>query len=75
MRRVLFRETPLHLGHCHNILGLTAMGGTVMPPVSAFWPRPKTIDEMVTYPAARALDLSGIEVEIDDRRKEDQFGR
>jgi len=68
---VLFRETPLHLGHCHNMLRLTEMGGIVMPPVPAFYPKPKTIEEMVTYTAARALDLFYIEVEIDGRWKDD----
>ena len=43
---VLFRETPLHLGHCRNMLRLTEMGGIVMPPVPAFYPRPKSLDEM-----------------------------
>lgn len=67
---VLFRETPLHLGHCRNMLQLTEMGGIVMPPVPAFYPKPKTIDEMVTYTAARALDLFDIDVEIEGRWKE-----
>lgn len=72
---VLFRETPLHLGHCHNMLRLTEMGGIVMPPVPAFYPRPKSIDEMVTYTAARALDLFDIEVEIEGRWKDQQVGK
>jgi 4-hydroxy-3-polyprenylbenzoate decarboxylase len=67
---VLFRETPLHLGHCHNILRLTEMGGIVMPPVPAFYPKPKTINDMVTYTAARALDLFDIDVQIGGRWKE-----
>ena len=72
---VLFRETPLHLGHCHNMLRLTEMGGIVMPPVPAFYPRPKSIDEMVTYTAARTLDLFDIEVEIEGRWKDQQVGK
>ncbi len=71
---VLFRETPQHLGHCHNMLRLTEMGGIVMPPVPAFYPRPKSIDEMVTYTAARTLDLFDIEVEIEGRWKDQQVG-
>jgi 4-hydroxy-3-polyprenylbenzoate decarboxylase len=67
---VLFRETPLHLGHCHNMLRLTEMGRIVMPPVPAFYPKPKTIDDMVTYTAARALDLFDIDVQIGGRWKE-----
>ena len=66
---VLFRETPLHLGHCHNMLRLTEMGGIVMPPVPAFYPKPKTIDEMVTYTAARVLDLFDLDVLANGRWK------
>lgn len=68
---VLFRETPLHLGHCHNMLRLTEMGGIVMPPVPAFYPKPQTIAEMVTYTAARALDLFDLEIEIEGRWAKD----
>jgi 4-hydroxy-3-polyprenylbenzoate decarboxylase len=66
---VLFRETPLHLGHCHNMLRLTEMGGIVMPPVPAFYPRPKTLDEIVSHTAARALDLFDLEIPSDGRWK------
>lgn len=66
---VLFRETPLHLGHCHNMLRLTEMGGIVMPPVPAFYPRPTTIDEMVTHTAGRVLDLFDLDIPLDGRWK------
>ncbi len=66
---VLFRETPLHLGHCHNMLRLTEMGGIIMPPVPAFYPRPKSLDEMVTHTAVRALDLFDLDIAVDGRWK------
>jgi 4-hydroxy-3-polyprenylbenzoate decarboxylase len=66
---VLFRETPLHLGHCRNMTQLTEMGGVVMPPVPAFYPMPKSIDDMVTHTAARVLDLFGLDIEIEGRWK------
>jgi flavin prenyltransferase len=65
----LFRETPLHLGHCRNMAQFTEMGGIVMPPVPAFYPMPKTIDDMVTHTAGRVLDLFGLDVEIVGRWK------
>lgn len=67
---VLFRETPLHLGHCHNMLRLTEMGGIVMPPVPAFYPRPQTIDEIISFTAARVLDLFDIEIAVNGRWKD-----
>ena len=58
---VMLRETPLHLGHCRNMVAVTEMGAIVMPPVPAFYPMPETVDDIVTYTAARALDLFGVD--------------
>ena len=62
-RRVilLLRETPLHLGHIKSMAAATEAGAIVMPPVPAFYARPKNIDEMVEHTVGRALDLFGIE--------------
>jgi 4-hydroxy-3-polyprenylbenzoate decarboxylase len=63
-RRVilLVRETPLHAGHLRAMLGATEMGAVVMPPVPAFYTRPRTIQDIVDQTAARALDLFDIGV-------------
>lgn len=62
-RRVvlLFRETPLHAGHIAIMERATLNGAIVMPPVPAFYHRPKTIDDIVTQTVGRALDLFGVE--------------
>ena len=59
---LLFRETPLHLGHIELMANVTRFGAIVMPPVPAFYTRPGTLEEIATQTAARALDLLGIEV-------------
>ncbi|MGF6227886.1 4-hydroxy-3-polyprenylbenzoate decarboxylase [Inquilinus ginsengisoli] len=61
-RRVvlLFRETPLHAGHIALMQQATLNGAVIMPPVPAFYHRPKTIDDIVTQTVGRALDLFGI---------------
>ncbi len=59
---LLARETPLNLAHLRNMVAVTEMGGIVMPPVPAFYQRPRTIDELVDATVARALDLVGIVV-------------
>jgi flavin prenyltransferase len=59
---LLFRETPLHLGHLRNMLAATEAGAIVMPPVPAFYGRPRSIDELVTNTACRALDLFDLDV-------------
>ena len=68
---LLFRETPLQLGHIRNMLAVTEAGGIVMPPVPAFYGRPTSIDAMVPATVGRALDLFGIETGRLERWGED----
>ncbi|RLI85132.1 MAG: aromatic acid decarboxylase [Archaeoglobales archaeon] len=60
---LLIRETPLHLGHLKTLLRLAEMGATIMPPVPAFYIKPKSIDEIVNYTVYRVLDLLGVDVD------------
>lgn len=59
---LLFRETPLHLGHVELMEKVTRYGGIVMPPVPNFYTRPTSVDDIVTQLAARALDVLGVPV-------------
>lgn len=54
---LLARETPLHLGHLRNMVAVTEMGATVMPPVPAFYHRPQSVADIVDHIARRAIDL------------------
>ncbi len=65
-RRVvlLFRETPLHAGHIALMDQATRNGAIIMPPVPAFYSRPKTVDDLVQQTVGRALDLFGIDAHI-----------
>lgn len=58
---LMLRETPLHLGHLETMTRLTRMGAIIMPPVPAFYARPRNLDEMITHSTARALDLFDID--------------
>jgi 4-hydroxy-3-polyprenylbenzoate decarboxylase len=58
---LMVRETPLHLGHLRAMTAVTEMGAIVMPPVPAFYAKPKTLEDMVDHSVGRALDLLGIE--------------
>ena len=60
---ILFRETPLHLGHLKTLLRLAEMGAIIMPPVPAFYTHPKTIDDIVDHTIHRVLDLLGLDIE------------
>jgi 4-hydroxy-3-polyprenylbenzoate decarboxylase len=59
---LLFRETPLHLGHIELMANVTRFGAIVMPPVPAFYTHPASVDEIATQTAARALDVLGLAV-------------
>lgn len=58
------RETPLHLGHLRNMERLTEMGAMVMPPVPAFYHKPKTLDDIIDYTVGKILDVFGIKHEL-----------
>ncbi len=53
---LLARETPLHLGHLRNMQAVTEMGAIVMPPVPAFYFKPRTVEDIVNHTVARVLD-------------------
>jgi len=59
------RETPLHLGHLRLMARVTEMGAIVMPPVPAFYHRPRTIQDIVDSTISRILDLLDIELDIE----------
>ena len=62
---LLLRETPLHLGHARLIVQASEAGAVVMPPVPAFYHRPKTIDDIVNQTVNRVLDQFNVELETD----------
>lgn len=57
------REAPLSQIHLQNMLTLARMGVIISPPVPAFYARPASIDELVTYTCLRMLDQFGIHLE------------
>ena len=57
---VVVRETPLHVGHLRQMLALAEMGAVILPPVPAFYHRPKTIRDLVDHTVGRVLDRIGI---------------
>ena len=53
------RETPLSLVHLENMVRLTRAGAVVMPAAPGFYHRPRSIDDLVDFIAARVLDTWG----------------
>jgi 4-hydroxy-3-polyprenylbenzoate decarboxylase len=64
---LLFRETPLHAGHCELMLKASRLGAIVMPPVPAFYTRPQSVAEIVDDTIARVLDFWDIDI-LPERR-------
>jgi flavin prenyltransferase len=59
---LVVREAPLHAGHLRSMLAATENGAVIVPPVPAFYHRPKTIDDIINQTVGRCLDLFDIEV-------------
>ena len=53
---LVVRETPLHLGHLRVLTALAEMGAVILPPMPAFYNRPKQIDDLIAQTLARVLD-------------------
>ena len=62
---LVLRETPLHLGHVRLMTQVIEMGAIIMPPMPAFYHRPKTIDDIINQTVNRILDLLDIELDQD----------
>jgi polyprenyl P-hydroxybenzoate/phenylacrylic acid decarboxylase-like protein len=58
------RETPLHLIHLRNMETVTLAGGTVLPPVPAFYHQPRTIDDLLRHTVGKVLDQFDIEHDL-----------
>jgi polyprenyl P-hydroxybenzoate/phenylacrylic acid decarboxylase-like protein len=61
------RETPLSLVHLRNMESVTLAGGTILPPVPAFYHRPRTIDDLLAQTVGKVLDQFGIEHDLFQR--------
>ncbi len=57
---LMVRETPLHVGHLRLMMQAAEIGAIIFPPVPAFYARPKSLDEMVTFTVGRVLARIGI---------------
>ena len=69
LRRLVLvpRETPLSEVHLENLLKLARMGVTILPPMPAFYSRPRSVDDIVDHIVARVLDQFGIDAAFASR--------
>ncbi|MGC9518488.1 MAG: UbiX family flavin prenyltransferase [Desulfuromonadaceae bacterium] len=68
---VVPRETPFHTIHLRNLLTLSEAGAIVLPAMPAFYARPRSLQDIADFIAARILDQLGIEHHLVPRWGED----
>lgn len=61
---LVVRETPLHIGHLRLMIKVTEMGGIIMPPVPAFYHKPKTIEDLIDQTIGKILDLFSLDCKL-----------
>ncbi|MDD4866310.1 MAG: UbiX family flavin prenyltransferase [Mycobacterium sp.] len=60
---LMVREAPLNLVHLRNMATIVEAGGTIFPPVPAFYFQPANLQEVIDHSVGRALDQLGIHTE------------
>ena len=58
------RETPLSAIHLENMLKLSRLGVVILPPVTEFYTKPKSIDDIVNHGVGKCLDQFDIEHDL-----------
>ncbi len=61
---LLVRETPLHLGHLRLMAQVAEAGGVILPPVPAFYHRPRSVGELIDHTVMKVLDQFGIHLDL-----------
>ena len=64
---LMVRETPFHLGHLRLMAQACEMGAVIMPPLPAFYHRPKSLMDIVHHSVGRVLDQFGIADDLSQR--------
>ena len=64
------RETPLSLIHLRNLTSLAEAGATILPAMPAFYGKPESLDDAVSFVVGKVLDQLGIEHALFKRWRE-----
>ena len=64
---LMVRETPMSAIHLENMLKLSRLGVIILPPVTEFYTKPKTIDDIVNHGVGKCLDQFDIDHDLDPR--------
>jgi 4-hydroxy-3-polyprenylbenzoate decarboxylase len=58
------REAPLSAIHLENMLRLSRAGASILPASPGFYHHPKTIDDVVRFVVARAMEQLGVQQDL-----------
>ena len=58
---LMVRETPLSAIHLENMLKLSRLGIVILPPVTEFYTKPKSIDDIINHGVGKCLDQFDLE--------------
>jgi flavin prenyltransferase len=58
------RETPLSAIHLQNMLSARQAGAVILPPCPGFYHRPRTVDALIDFVAARVLSALGLKHQL-----------
>lgn len=58
------RETPMSLVHLRNLTALAEAGAIIVPASPAFYQRPSSIDDLVSFVVGKVMDVLGVEHEL-----------
>ena len=61
---LMVRETPLSAIHLENMLKLSRLGIVILPPVTEFYTKPKSIDDIINHGVGKCLDQFDIEHDL-----------
>ena len=61
---LVVRETPLHKGHLRLMTMAADMGAHIMPPMPAFYHKPKTIEDIIHQTIGKLFDYFDIQHDL-----------
>ncbi len=64
------RETPLSLPAIENMRRARMAGAILLPPIVAYYPRPRSLDDLTDFFVGKVLDLLGLEHDLYRRWRE-----
>ncbi len=61
------RETPLSAIHLENMVKLSRLGVSILPPVPAFYNHPESVQDIIDFIVSRILDQLGVSNQLTSR--------